>query len=122
VILVITKVGVNLALQYFSDDPSILADAADAMIDLAKSLNSPADMVSLAQVFVQQPRNAPDSLSVLYCQKSPKNVELNGLFQCQFEGVDKTTFTGNVKVGATGTIPFGLNTPLDPPGSWSVIG
>ena len=33
-------------------------DAADSMIDLAKQLNNDADMIRLAQIFVQQPRNA----------------------------------------------------------------
>lgn len=92
-------------------------DAADQMIDLAKSLNNDAKMVQLAQIFVQQPRNSPDSLSVLYCQQAPKNVELNELFQCQFDGVNPTTFTGNIQVGASGTIPLGLSSPVNPPRS-----
>lgn len=92
-------------------------NAADAMIDLAKSLNNDPNMISLTQVFVQQPRNSPNKLSVNYCQQEPKNAELKGLFQCQFQGVDPTTFTNNVKVGAAGTIPLGLNSPLSPPGS-----
>jgi len=33
-------------------------DAADKMVDLAKTLNSDADMIRLAQIFAQQPRNA----------------------------------------------------------------
>ena len=32
-------------------------DSADAMIDLAKTLNNDADMIKFAQIFVQQPRN-----------------------------------------------------------------
>jgi hypothetical protein len=32
-------------------------DAADKMVDLAKTLNNDADMIRLAQIFVQQPRN-----------------------------------------------------------------
>ncbi|KAF9512537.1 hypothetical protein BS47DRAFT_1345312 [Hydnum rufescens UP504] len=92
-------------------------DAADNMIDLAKTLPNNAQMISLTQVFVQQPRNAPDSLAVLYCQKSPRNAELHGLFQCQFAGVNEKVFTGNVAVGALGTIPLGLTAPLSPAGS-----
>lgn len=88
------------------------------MITFGKTLKNNADVISLAQVFAQQPRNAPDSLAVLYCQKAPTNAELNGLFQCQFAGVNEAVFTGNVKVGAEGTIPFGLDAPLSPPGSW----
>lgn len=91
--------------------------AADSMIDLAKSLNNDSKMISLAQVFVQQPRDSPDGLSVTYCQQQSKNTELNGLFQCQFQGVDYTHFTNNVQVGGQGTMPLGLSAPLNPPGS-----
>lgn len=59
----------------------------------------------------------PTSQSVQYCQTAPKNAELNDLFQCQFAGANPTTFVGGVAVGAEGTIPFGLNAPLDPAGS-----
>jgi len=92
-------------------------NAADSMIDLAKTLNNNPKMIALAQVFAQQPRNSPNSLSVQYCQQQPKNVELNGLFQCQFQSVNPQIFTGNMKVGAQGTIPLGLNAPLNPSGS-----
>lgn len=92
-------------------------DAADAMIDLAHTLGSDPTMIALTQVFVQQPRNSPDSLSVLYCQTPPKNPELSGLYQCQFQGDNPTVFTGNVAVGDLGTIPLGLSAPLSPPGS-----
>jgi len=92
-------------------------NAADQMIDLAKSLGSNAKMIQLAQVFAQQPRNSPNSLSVPYCQQAPKNEELNGLFQCQFDGVNPNTFVGNLQVGAPGTIPFGLSSPVSPPKS-----
>jgi hypothetical protein len=33
-------------------------DAADQMVDLAKTLNNDPDMIRLAQIFVQQPRNS----------------------------------------------------------------
>jgi len=92
-------------------------DQADKMIDLAKQLNNDATMISLAQIFAQQPRNTPSSQSVPYCQKAPKNQQLNGLFQCQFQGADPQTFVGGAKVGAPGTIPFGQNKPLNPAGS-----
>ncbi|EPQ59263.1 hypothetical protein GLOTRDRAFT_114005 [Gloeophyllum trabeum ATCC 11539] len=87
-------------------------DAADQMIDLAKQLNNDAEMIRLAQIFVQQPRNAPDSLQVPYCQTAPKNEELNGLFHCQFAGSDFTKFSGD----QTGNVPLGL-TAVNPPGS-----
>lgn len=38
-------------------------NAADKMIDLAKQLNNDAQMIKLAQIFVQQPRN---TVSVIY--------------------------------------------------------
>ncbi|KAG6857453.1 hypothetical protein H0H87_003520 [Tephrocybe sp. NHM501043] len=92
-------------------------DAADDMIEFAKQLNDDAEMIRLTQIFVQQPRNSPSSESVQYCQKAPKNDELNGLFQCQFEGTNPTTFVGGMAVGQAGTIPFGMTSPLSPPGS-----
>jgi len=87
------------------------------MIDLAHQLNNDADMIRLTQIFVQQPRNAPDSLSVLYCQVAPRNQELAGLFQCQFQGVNDNVFTGQVALGAPGTFPLGQSSALSPPGS-----
>jgi len=87
-------------------------NAADKMIDLAKTLNNNADMIRLAQIFVQQPRNAPDGLQVPYCQTAPKNAELNGLFHCQFAGSDFTKFSGD----QTGNLPLGVSA-VNPPGS-----
>ncbi|KAJ4477445.1 hypothetical protein J3R30DRAFT_3291536 [Lentinula aciculospora] len=87
-------------------------NAADSMIDLAKTLNNNPDMIRLAQIFVQQPRNAPDSLQVPYCQTAPKNAELNGLFHCQFASSDFTKFSGD----QTGNVPLGLSA-VNPPGS-----
>ncbi|KAI0079860.1 hypothetical protein K474DRAFT_1639074 [Panus rudis PR-1116 ss-1] len=92
-------------------------NAADDMIDLAKQLNNDADMIKFAQIFAQQPRNTPTSQSVPYCQQAPKNAELNGLFQCQFAGADPKTFVGGTAVGGKGTIPLGMNAPLNPAGS-----
>jgi len=89
---------------------------ADIMMNLSKKLGSTA-MISLAQTFAQQPRNTPNSLSVQYCQKAPQNAELNGLFQCQFQGADPVKFNGGVQAGAPGTIPFGQTAVLNPAGS-----
>ena len=105
------------------------------MIDLAKTLGNDAEMIRLTQIFVQQPRNTvcpmvvcispylrysyhiqPNSIAVPYCQKAPKNSELRGLFQCQFQGANQRTFIGGATLGAPGTIPFGL-TELNPLGS-----
>ncbi len=111
-------------------------------MDLSKQLKSN-EMISLAQTFTQQPRNSvrhvfqacgkrcalkltllvrfvncqPNSLSVPYCQQKPRNAELNGLFQCQFQSVDTKKFADGSTVGAAGTIPLGQNGPLNPPGS-----
>ncbi|KAI0067437.1 hypothetical protein BV25DRAFT_1912070 [Artomyces pyxidatus] len=87
-------------------------DAADQMIDLAKKLDNDPEMIRLAQLFVQQPRNAPDSLQVPYCQTAPKNAELNGLFHCQFASSDFTKFSGD----QTGNLPLGVSA-VTPPGS-----
>ncbi|KAG0694588.1 hypothetical protein DFH29DRAFT_859506 [Suillus ampliporus] len=92
-------------------------NAADNMVDLAKTLNSNADMIKFAQIFAQQPRNSPTSQSVPYCQSAPRNAELNGLFQCQFQGDSPTTFVGGIAVGGNGTIPFGMSAPVNPAGS-----
>ncbi|KIJ20625.1 hypothetical protein PAXINDRAFT_165529 [Paxillus involutus ATCC 200175] len=92
-------------------------NSADNMIDLAKTLNSDPDMIKFAQIFAQQPRNSPTSQSVPYCQSAPRNAELAGLFQCQWQGDDPKTFVGGVVVGGSGTIPFGLSAPVSPPGS-----
>lgn len=92
-------------------------NAADSMIDLAKQLNNDPTMIRLTQIFVQQPRNSPTSQAVPYCQQAPKNAELNGLFQCQFQSADEKTFVGGIPVGQNGTIPFGLSAPLSPAGS-----
>ncbi|KAA1478786.1 hypothetical protein DENSPDRAFT_788439 [Dentipellis sp. KUC8613] len=86
-------------------------DAADNMMDLSKKLNSQ-EMITLTQIFAQQPRNAPDSLQVPYCQTAPKNAELNGLFHCQFASSDFTKFSGD----QTGNLPLGVSA-VNPPGS-----
>ncbi|KAF9495897.1 hypothetical protein BDN71DRAFT_1506243 [Pleurotus eryngii] len=87
-------------------------NAADSMVDLAKSLNNDPEMIRLAQLFVQQPRNAPDSLQVPYCQQAPKNAELTGLFHCQFAGSNFAKFSGD----QTGNLPLGVSA-VNPPGS-----
>ena len=96
-------------------------DAADEMIDLAKSLNNNADMIELAKIFIQQPQTPSGSLAVPYCQRAPNNTELKGFYHCQFQGVTQNTFTGNLPVGDTGTIPYGLTSAVSPAGSWYVI-
>ena len=59
----------------------------------------------------------PNSLSIPYCQQKPRNAELNGLFQCQFQGVNPNKFADGSTAGAPGTIPLGLKASVNPPGS-----
>jgi len=92
-------------------------DEADKMIDLAKQLNNDADMIKLTQIFVQQPRNSPNSVAIPYCQKEARNSEIQGLFQCQFKGSNQEKFANGQSIGGTGTIPFGLKAQLSPLGS-----
>jgi len=92
-------------------------NAADNMIDLAKTLNNDPTMIKFTQIFVQQARNTPNSVAVPYCQTAPRNAELNGLFQCQFQGANQKVFVGNLQLGQPGTIPFGKSAPLNPLGS-----
>jgi hypothetical protein len=49
---------------------------------------------------------------VPYCQKAPKNPELNGFFHCQFTGVNLNKFSGD----QTGNLPLGVSA-VNPPGS-----
>ncbi|TFY79671.1 hypothetical protein EWM64_g4334, partial [Hericium alpestre] len=96
--------------------PCAQQDSADQMIDLAKqSLKSDKATIDAAVTFSQQPRNSPTSEKVLYCNKAPKNQELQGTFQCQFQGT-KATFVGGLQPGAAGTVPFGQKT-VNPAGS-----
>jgi len=87
-------------------------NAADQMVDLAKTLKNGTDMIRLAQIFVQQPRNEPDGLQVPYCQTAPKNAELKGFFHCQFAGSNFAKFSGD----QTGNLPLGVKAVV-PPGS-----
>lgn len=98
-------------------DPCAQQDSGDIMVNVAKSLNNNQAMITTAQIFVQQPRNSPNSLAVPYCQRAPQNSELNGLFQCQFQGVNENQFANGQALGGQGTIPFGLSAPVNPPGS-----
>jgi len=91
-------------------------DQADKMIDLAHQLKSNAKMISLTQIFMQQPRNSPNSVGMPYCNTAPKNSELLGYFQCQFKGSNLSTFSNGEKAGGTDTLPF-QHTALNPPGS-----
>lgn len=90
-------------------------NAADKMVDLSKMLGS-AQMLSLAQIFTQQPRNTPSSLGVPYCDQPPANPELVGLYQCQYIGANLAEFVGGLAAGAPGTLPLN-QVAVIPPGS-----
>jgi len=90
-------------------------NAADKMVDLSKTLGS-AQMLSLAQIFTQQPRNTPNSVAVPYCDQPPANPELDGLYQCQYIGANLAEFVGGLTIGMPGTIPFN-QTAVSPSGS-----
>ncbi|KAF7790167.1 hypothetical protein EIP86_001119 [Pleurotus ostreatoroseus] len=84
------------------------------------------NMIDLAVIYAQQPRNTNNDFSVPYCQRRPNNTELVGIYHyCQFAGLSNTTYNiiGNpnsgktIKLGKRGTIPFGMSTPVSPPGS-----
>ncbi|KAI0064584.1 hypothetical protein BV25DRAFT_1800343 [Artomyces pyxidatus] len=92
-------------------------DNADAMIDFAKSANvtnGPA-LIANAIAYRQHPRSAVEvngvTPSTLYCQKAPKNPELNGIVNAQLPGVDPGLFgdpnNAIVAFGDAATCPFG---------------
>ncbi|KAH9976529.1 hypothetical protein BJV74DRAFT_953620 [Russula compacta] len=85
-------------------------DAADQMVDLAKTLNDNADMTRLAQIFVQQPRHAFTSPLLPDGAEEPR--ELNGFSRCQFASSDFTKFSGD----QTGNLSLGVEA-VNPPGS-----
>ncbi|KAH9816467.1 hypothetical protein DFH28DRAFT_965347 [Melampsora americana] len=100
-------------------------DMADRMIDEAKSkikdIKVQKEMIRLAIEYRKTERNSfPDythqpviDRNSLYCQKSPKNSELNGIFQTQSSQADPNLFfdpksTNSLKKGSDPrTIPFG---------------
>jgi len=93
-------------------------DGGDNMVDLAKKISKGGqpdpDMIRLAQIFIQQPRNTPDNKMVPYCQTPPRNAELAGYYQCQFASPAKSGVYSGDK---TATTPLGLGAPVSPAGS-----
>ncbi|KAG8967675.1 hypothetical protein FRC03_009512 [Tulasnella sp. 419] len=100
-------------------------DHADAIIDAARAQDADVavKMIDIAVRFRQCEKNTPPDFTTnpptlrnsLFCQKAPKNAELDGLVQAQdpandpnlfFDPATKTTVT----LGAPGTIPFGGST------------
>ena len=75
-------------------------NAADQMIDLAKQLNNDAQMIKLAQIFSQQPRN---TVSVVYSTR-PRFSFLKRL-SAKF-GKRPVLPTSAKELGTIGTVPM----------------
>jgi len=90
--------GINALLA--DADPCAQQDNADAMIDFAKSdgVTNSAALIANAIAYRQHPRNAFSINGVVpstpYCQKAPKNVELQGMVNAQLDGVNPGVFGG----------------------------
>lgn len=107
--------GINALLA--GDDPCAQQDNADAMIDFANSANitNRDALVANAVAYRKHPRNALNINGIVpstpFCQKAPRNPELQGLVNAQLDGVDLGLFGGPkfpiVAFGASGTCPFG---------------
>ena len=88
--------GINALLA--NADPCAQQDNADAMVDFAKSkgVKNKAALIANAVAYIQHPRNALNingvTPSTPFCQKAPKNAELNGLVHKQLNGVDPGLF------------------------------
>ena len=84
-------------------------DNADAMVDFAKSpgITNKQALVDNAVKYRSHPRNALNINGVvpstLFCERAPRNKELDGVVNKQLQGVDKGLF-GSPK---TGIVPFG---------------
>jgi len=107
--------GINSLLA--GADPCDQQDNADAMIDFANSpgIVNQAALIANAVAYRQHPRNAlninGDVPSTPFCQKAPRNAELNGLVNGQLDGVDPGLFGGPkfpiVPFGDPVSCPFG---------------
>ncbi|KIP05829.1 hypothetical protein PHLGIDRAFT_36220 [Phlebiopsis gigantea 11061_1 CR5-6] len=100
-------------------------DMADSIIDAAQQFDAAtkANMIALAQEYRQAEKNTPPDFTTnpptnrnsVFCQKAPKNAELNGLVQAQDPANDPNIFfdpatKASVKKGAqANTSPFGTS-------------
>jgi hypothetical protein len=90
--------GINALLA--DADPCDQQDNADAMIDFAKSAGvTNADaLIANAVAYRKHPRNAFSINGVVpstpYCQRAPRNAELQGLANAQLPGVNPGVFGG----------------------------
>jgi hypothetical protein len=84
-------------------------DNADAMVDFAKSpgVNNEQALIANAITYRQHPRNALNiggvTPSTLFCERAPRNSELNGVVNAQLQGVDPGLFGSP----STGIVAFG---------------
>jgi len=113
--------GINALLA--TADPCDQQDNADAMIDFAKSAgvtNSDA-LIANAVAYRQHPRNALDISGIIpstpYCQKAPRNAELQGVVNAQLAGVNPGIYGGPgfglVAFGDASSCPFGTTPDVD---------
>jgi len=113
--------GINSLLA--GADPCAQQDNADAMIDFARSagVTNTDDLIANAVAYRKHPRNAlninGDVPSTPFCQKAPRNAELNGLVNGQLDGVDPGLFGGPkfpiVPFGDPASCPFGQTPDVD---------
>jgi hypothetical protein len=92
-------------------------DNADAMVDFAKSkgVTNKQALIDNAIAYRKHPRNALNingvTPSTPFCQKAPKNSELDGVVNGQLDGVDPGLFgspkTGIVAFGDPSSCPIG---------------
>jgi len=107
--------GINSLLA--NADQCAQQDNADAMIDFAKlpGITNEQALIANAIAYRKHPRNALDINGVvpstLFCEKAPRNAELQGIVNAQLAGVNPGLFgspsAGVVAFGAPGTCPFG---------------
>lgn len=90
--------GINALLA--NADPCAQQDNADSMIDFAKSpgVTNTDALIANAIAYRQHPRNALNIEGTVpstpYCQKAPRNPELNGVVNAQLLGVNVGIFGG----------------------------
>jgi hypothetical protein len=109
--------GKGLSALLANADACAQQDNADAMVDFAKSagVTNKDALVANAVAYRKHPRNAlnigGDTPSTPFCERAPRNAELNGVVNAQLAGVDPGLFGSPsfpiVAFGASGTCPFG---------------
>lgn len=78
-------------------------NAADGMVNLAKQLNNDADMIRLAQIFVQQPRNAVCPVSC--CHYSNSVQTRTSPMDCKSLTVKQRPTTPSFQASSTASLP-----------------